>query len=361
MILPVWCRFPPTPILCDPMPVPADTATLQKLNVPTPGDGELVSIADDLLWFRFHLPFRLNHINLFALDTDQGWMLIDCGINSDDIGAQWDVILPQLEARKPVAGIIVTHHHADHIGYAGALAARTGAPIHIGDVEHSMARWALSQSEDSFAAVAAATYANFGLPEALVTRTTSVGNYYRKLVGDFPEARIITPDTVIETVSGNWKVRFDAGHAPGHLGLYDEARRLYIAVDFLLGRISPNISVSLRDPDRDVLAQYYEYLASVANLGADWQVICGHDWHYHDGAARAAQLVAHHDKRLDELRVIGTPQTTSDAMNTLFRMELTDHEIFFASCEARAHLNHLVSRGDLVRDMQDGVAVFSPA
>ena len=39
----------------------------------------------------------------------------------------------------------------------------------------------------------------------------------------------------------------------------------------------------------------------------------------------------------------------------------TDHEIFFASCEARAHLNHLVSRGDLVRDMQDGVAVFSSA
>ena len=161
-----------------------------------------------------------------------------------------------------------------------------------------------------------------------MTRTTSVGNYYRKLVGDFPEAGIITPDTVIETVSGNWKVRFDAGHAPGHLGLYDEARRLYIAVDFLLGRISPNISVSLRDPDRDVLAQYYEYLASVANLGADWQIICGHDWHYHDGAARAAQLVAHHDKRLDELRVIGTPQTTSDAMNTLFRIQMPLNRTF---------------------------------
>ena len=343
------------------MAAPADSEKLQKLDIATPGDGEMINIADDLLWFRFRLPFRLNHINLFALDTDDGWMLIDCGINSDDIAAQWDLILPQLQRRKPVAGIIVTHHHADHIGYAGALAERTGATIHIGDVEHSMARWALAQSEDSFAAIAAGTYANFGLPETLVSRTTTVGNYYRKLVGDFPSANIVTTDSLFQSTAGQWQVRFDAGHAPGHLGLYDTTRKIYIAVDFLLGRISPNISVSLRDPDRDVLAQYYDYLASVEGLGEDWQIICGHDWHFRNGARRAAQLMAHHDRRLDELRAVNTPQTTSDAMNTLFRMELTDHEIFFASCEARAHLNHLASRGELVQEMRDGVAVFRPA
>ena len=151
------------------MAAPSETDMLTKLDIATPGDGEMVRIADDLLWFRFRLPFRLNHINLFALDTDDGWMLVDCGINSDEIGAQWDAILPQLQTQKPVAGIIVTHHHADHIGYAGQLADRTGATIHIGQVEHDMARWALAQSEDSFAAIAASTYANFGLPQALVT------------------------------------------------------------------------------------------------------------------------------------------------------------------------------------------------
>ncbi|GIS11930.1 MAG: hypothetical protein CM15mP115_10810 [Alphaproteobacteria bacterium] len=38
------------------------------------------------------------------------------------------------------------------------------------------------------------------------------------------------------------------------LGLFDEERKLYMAVDFLLGRISPNISVSLREPNGDVLS-----------------------------------------------------------------------------------------------------------
>ena len=110
------------------MAAPSETDMLTKLDIANPGDGEMVRIADDLLWFRFRLPFRLNHINLFALDTDDGWMLVDCGINSDEIGAQWDAILPQLLNQKRVAGIIITHHHADHIGYAGQLVDRTGPP-----------------------------------------------------------------------------------------------------------------------------------------------------------------------------------------------------------------------------------------
>ena len=41
-------------------------------------------------------------------------------------------------------------------------------------------------------------------------------------------------------------------------------------------------------------------------------------------------------------------------------MELTDHEIYFASCEARAHLNHLVTRGEMRRETKGGIATFTP-
>lgn len=333
---------------------------LHHLDIPTPEAGEIVKIADDLLWYKFDLPFRLNHINLFALDTNDGWMLIDCGINSKQMAAQWDAILPQLEAQAPIAGIIVSHHHADHIGYAGALAVRTGAPIYIGEIEHDMARWALAQSAESFSDIAAGTYANFGLADELITRTSSIGNYYRQLVVDFPEARLIAHDHRFTSKSGEWQVRFDAGHAPGHLGLYDSQRQIYIAVDFLLGRISPNISVGLRDPNADVLAHYYTYLGGVDDLSPDWRIICGHDWHYFDGARRARQLIDHHDMRLNQLRDAKAALSTADAMSRLFVMELTDHEVYFASCEARAHLNHLVTLGDMSREIENGVAIFHP-
>jgi hypothetical protein len=47
-------------------------------------------------------------------------------------------------------------------------------------------------------------------------------------------------------------------------------------------------------------------------------------------------------------------------MAILFPFELTDHEIYFASCEARAHLNHLVTRTKMTKSTKDGIAFFSP-
>ena len=106
------------------------------LDVTAPQDGQIRQLANDLFWFRFTLPFRLNHINLFALETAEGWLLLDCGINAESNATQWPAILAQLQARKPIAGIIVSHHHADHVGYAGTLARITGAPVFMGAREY---------------------------------------------------------------------------------------------------------------------------------------------------------------------------------------------------------------------------------
>ena len=55
------------------MPNPSMT----PLAIDPPKAGEMVALADDLYWMRFTLPFRLNHINLYAFDTKDGWLLLD--------------------------------------------------------------------------------------------------------------------------------------------------------------------------------------------------------------------------------------------------------------------------------------------
>ena len=334
---------------------------MTKLEVEIPAPAQMQKLAEDLYWFRFSLPFRLNHINLYALDTKDGWLLLDCGINKPSNEEQWDMMLAGPMANRPIAGIIISHHHADHIGYAGALSARTGAPIFIGQTEYDMAHWALSQSEEHFGNVAGDAYAEFGLTAETVARTRAVGNYYRSLVGDLPAVTIVEAGHEFVTRHGRWTVRFDAGHSPGHLSLTEHDRKLYIGVDFLLPRISPNISVSLRNPDGDVLAAYFTYLEDMTKMAPDWLVISGHDWPYYGGAGRARALIAHHEARLASLLAPQRPLSTADAMHELFRFELTDHEVFFASCEARAHLNNLVTRGDMTSDVENGVSIFTPA
>ena len=52
---------------------------MKPLDIPVPEYGALTQLADDLYWARFALPFRLNHINLYVLDTPDGWCLVDTG------------------------------------------------------------------------------------------------------------------------------------------------------------------------------------------------------------------------------------------------------------------------------------------
>ena len=329
------------------------------LDVVAPQEGQIRQLADDLFWFRFTLPFRLDHINLFALETAEGWLLLDCGINAESNAKQWPAILAQLEAKKPIIGIIISHHHADHVGYAGALACITGAPIFMGAREYEETSLLLNYSDKEAAEIGGGAYANFGLGDIGVGRRSDRGNHFRTLVGDLPEVQIVQPGHSFQTTAGVWEVRFDSGHSPGHMSLMDHARHLYIGVDFLLPRISPNISVALRDPDRDVLADYFAYLEEMCTLEYDWLIIPGHDWPFFGGAPRARQLITHHEFRLRQLLDAGVTLTTNDAMALLFPFELNEHELYFASCEARAHLNHLVTRAKMARTTNDGIALFS--
>ena len=111
-----------------------------------------------------------------------------------------------------------------------------------------------------------ATYQRFGLADNHITAARDTGNYYRFLVGDLPNVIIVTEKDQFITKAGCWQIRFDAGHSPGHMSLTDSARKLHICVDFLLPRISPNISARLRDLNDDMLADYLQYLDSMTGL-----------------------------------------------------------------------------------------------
>ena len=98
------------------------------------------------------------------LDTPDGWVLIDTGLNNQATAAHWQMLLSGPLAGKPVVQIIVTHHHVDHIGYAGPLAELTGADVFASTAEAEHARWLYDLGPDEFGGLLAQTYARYGLP-----------------------------------------------------------------------------------------------------------------------------------------------------------------------------------------------------
>ena len=323
---------------------------MERLALSPPDSGTLCQLAADLYWARFTLPFRLNHINLYIIDTPDGWVLIDAGINATSTADTWEALLSGPLAHQRVDRMIITHHHVDHIGYAGPLAKRTSAPVFMSKGEAIKAQWMIGKDDDEFAALVANTYRAYGLDEENCAIAAKDKGRFRRHVAPLPPCDILNEGDVIKSRHGAFVVRIDEGHSQAHIGLVDEGRGLYIAMDFLLPRISPNISVDLRDLNKDMLGAYLSYLNSLSEMDESWHIFPGHDWPFTKGASRARALIAHHNERLAALTTAAriAPLTVDDAMGVLFGKSFEAHELYFASGEARAHLTHLLAIGKMV-------------
>ena len=333
---------------------------MQPLDVQTPEIGHLCQLADDLYWARFPLPFRLNHINLYMVDTDEGWVLIDAGIHNETTAEIWTQLLEGPLASKPIAKIIITHHHVDHIGYVADLSKRTGAPVFTSEGEIIKSTWMMAQEDDEFAVLLDDTYRAYGLDDKAREQAQNNKGRFRRYVAPLPELWPIEAGTVITSTHGQFTTRIDKGHSQAQIGLVDETRGLYIAVDFLLPRISPNIPVDMRDLEDDMLGHYLVYLEEMTALRDEWQIFPGHDWPFTHGGQRARDLIDHHQMRLNALTkaAIDKPISVYDAMGILFGKNFGAHEMYFAAGEARSHLTHLVTKGKMEKRTIDGIDRF---
>ena len=89
---------------------------------------ELVPVAPKIRVLALRTPTLppATHTNVYLVGPDDGPVaVVDPGSPYPDQQAVLDEVL----SRVPVAVVLLTHHHGDHIGGAAALAARWGAPI----------------------------------------------------------------------------------------------------------------------------------------------------------------------------------------------------------------------------------------
>src|SRR5574340_769639 len=92
----------------------------------TPPPGTMLEVAPGVHWISMPLPFQLDHINLWLLEDEGGWTIIDCGIGDADTRGLWGKLFTKI---KTVKRVILTHYHPDHAGNADWLCKRFGAEL----------------------------------------------------------------------------------------------------------------------------------------------------------------------------------------------------------------------------------------
>jgi glyoxylase-like metal-dependent hydrolase (beta-lactamase superfamily II) len=335
------------------------SASTAPLNYPfpePPATGTVREVAPGVFWLRMPLPFALDHINLWLLRDGDGWTAVDTGIGLDETRAHWEQIFSEVVGTAGLTKVLVTHFHPDHMGNAGWLTRRFGAPLWMTESEYLTAH-AQYQAQSGFGSDATAVlFAEHGLDEVRVAGVRGRGNSYRKIVSEPPTrfARMMDGDEI--SIGGKlWRVIVGWGHAPEHAALHCEELGVLISGDMLLPKISTNVSVWPMEPGGDPLKLFLRSIDSFTRLSTDTLVLPSHGLPFRGAHARVRMLHDHHRDRLAEvLEACAVPTTATDLLPVLFRRTLDLHQTFFAMGEAVAHLHYLWYQGRLTRSRDDG-------
>ncbi|GAB3792207.1 MBL fold metallo-hydrolase [Virgibacillus kimchii] len=291
---------------------------------------------------RLNLPFRLNHVNCFMAEGENGWKIIDTGLHNQETMDRWE---EELEGKK-VTDIILTHYHPDHYGYAGALQQKTGADVWMSEIDEKNGK--RSWEPESIEGLEQ-NYRQAGIPEGIASDMKNNTKEFVPRVTPYPTVNhhlreketIILGDNVYEIISA-------PGHSDGMVVFYNKDNNLLLSADQILPKITPNISYWFHG-DPNPLQSYLESLDRLSELDAE-VVVPSHGKPFYGANDRIREIQAHHDDRLNvTLESVSEGGTVYDVCQKLFPKTLTVHETRFAIGETLAHLEYLRYKGECER------------
>jgi glyoxylase-like metal-dependent hydrolase (beta-lactamase superfamily II) len=319
--------------------------------------------------FRIPLPLPndgLRAVNVYALCSvdevvlvDGGWAFADSLDHLEsalrDIGYDVD----------SVSRVLVTHVHRDHYTQAVTLRGRTGAVVGLGEgerdnvaeIDAALRQRRLTRSLDKLFRAGAAKLHPTSLPEGT----------------ESDEGRWSPPDHWLgdreEVRAGSRRLTAVAtpGHTAGHVVFHDQDQGVVFSGDHVLPHITPSIGFE-PSPVPFPLRDYLDSLRVMREL-PDARLLPAHGPVAPSVHARVDELLAHHDRRLDDTHavVVSGASTGLEAASRLLwtrrGRSFADLDPFnqrLAVTETVAHLDVLALQGRLsVTEAEGGVARYT--
>jgi glyoxylase-like metal-dependent hydrolase (beta-lactamase superfamily II) len=308
------------------------------------------------------LPFPgLHRVNAYLLASDDGAVLVDCGLHQpdskDDHG--WDDVQAALRtcdvSSSDIHTLIVTHPHIDHYGLAARTIQQTGCDLWM----HQFASEELEIYRDPAATIERlrGLLTEHGVGPAEVDELTAFEDWRAFVSGVEEATRPLIGGETFKAGPREWEVIHTPGHSRSHVCLWSGIDRMLISGDHLLPAITPHID--FRGGDGDPLGDYLHSLERTEKLDPAL-VLPGHGRPFSEGAERARVTARHHDRRLGAiLQVIRhEPKSADEITDEIFGSTLLNFQRRLALGEALAHLVYLQNRGEVERIAHDGAYLY---
>lgn len=326
-----------------------------------PESGQCIEVAPGVKWLRMPLPISLDHINLYMIDCEDGWLIVDTGMKTDAIKECWETIFASELEDKPVKAVLVTHMHPDHIGLAGWLCERYRVPLYISQLEYLQARCISTMPAKEMSWTAEEFFHQAGQDNEYI-------EYFRSRIGGFGRIVSTMPGGFQRLEEGQslmlgknrWRVLIGTGHSPEHVCLYCEALSVLISGDQIIPTISSNVSVLPIEPNANPLKGWIGSLHRFLELPDDTLVLPAHSKPFTGLHFRLRELIVHHEDHMLALEeACSEPKSATDLLPVLFKRKFDISLTGMALGECIAHLHLLMDRKRVERILgEDGVHRF---
>jgi glyoxylase-like metal-dependent hydrolase (beta-lactamase superfamily II) len=290
------------------------------------------------------LPFELEAINLYLVRLDDGYLLIDCGMDTPQSFAALEAGIQERGiAWSGIRIIVLTHMHPDHIGLSRRVRALSGATVlmHETEAEHLDSL----EDESRHLPYLHAAYTRGGVPFEMQSRMDRHFAFLRASLHDVTPDRFLRDGEQIASAIGPLEVVCTPGHSPGHICLYSAECKVLFAGDHILNKITPNISWH---PGSDALGDYLESLERVGVLDIE-HIYPAHGEPFSGHREWIRATAAHHARRCDEIAaaVADGATTAHEIVGRLWTRPLEPIHHHFAVFEVLAHLEYMQRQGRL--------------
>ena len=305
-------------------------------------------------FFRLTVPLAdspLKSLNACLIKGKERHLLVDSGFGTKACYEAITADLKEAGADMGKMDYVITHCHADHYGLTSTLAEETNQiskpKVYSSQWEADcITNFLLNGWGDEF--------------ETMDTHGFSL-DWAEMMFGDHPGNRHggkyhfpfnhVKDGDVLEYGDYSLQVILVPGHTPGLVSLYEPKTKIYIAMDHILGTITPNITSWHNNEDN--LGNYLNSLEKVRGMDISLTV-SGHRELVEDTTKRIDELQEHHRVRLAQAMSIlenGPDNAYNIASQMTWSIRARNWDDFplpqrwFATGEAIAHLEHLEATG----------------
>ncbi|MEM8861582.1 MAG: MBL fold metallo-hydrolase, partial [Chloroflexota bacterium] len=328
-------------------------------------ESPLLQVTQDIWQVRLPLPYALDHVNVYLIQGETGWTIVDAGLNISKARATWEFAFDELAiGQDQVEKIVLTHMHPDHFGLAGWLQRRFSlsdiqVPVYASAEELAMyaGLWQVLDRSERIELTMDGYFQACGIPrehaEAVTAGTLRTGSKTLP----HPEFTPFPDGGILKMGNRTWQMIHAPGHADGQFVFYDPNDALFLSGDQLLMKITPNIGY-WSDTQPGVLKRYLDSLLTLKQFDTRLG-LPGHKWQIADWQARIEEMLVHHEDRLNHTltAVVKSPGiTVNEVSKIVFRLgDLDIHQSRFAVAETLAHLDHLELKGSIDKETEEGV------